>query len=367
MAGLLISVLLPTASAAAEPPGAGTYRIARQLHSSATWLLTLTTVDVSADAMTVNVVYRNVGSGPAELYCPSVTGNVIVAGQDVLEERGSYCAGRREQRWSVSPGEELTIWGVFPRLRDGEVPFSLRWFNWGTTSGISLLPFDPDAGERAARYCVDAIMDELRSGVLEISVPGGDKIVRAMDYVGTGIEVEYATRTGDVQNAIYGYAEFFTLIVGELNDPRAKIFGRVGPAYLSCVKAAQYYLQEKAKETARDLRSWVFNPTANAVPPRIEGVETYTDGALVHLRVSFADPNGDAVGFGFRGVDGSGWAPESHPFASPSFGRVEPGSVSYPFNHGCGTSSPVETDVEMWVYDSGGRRSPAVTAHLACT
>src|SRR5436190_986335 len=73
--------------------------------------------------------------------------------------------------------------------------------------------------------------------------------------------------------------------------------------------------------------------------PAIVSVDTFREGVLVFFRLSFTDPSNTAVGFGFKGVNGSGWAEENHPFTSPSYGRVFPGRVEYPFNHLCGTPS----------------------------
>ena len=104
--------------------------------------------------------------------------------------------------------------------------------------------------------------------------------------------------------------------------------------------------------------------TAQPIPPEITRVETFREGVLVFFRVFFTDPNNDAEGFGFRWFPGS----EEHPFSSPSFGRVSPGKVEYPFNLGCGTGSEIVSgvDVEVWIYDSAGLISPSVTVHLAC-
>ena len=96
------------------------------------------------------------------------------------------------------------------------------------------------------------------------------------------------------------------------------------------------------------------------------GVTRYTEGVLVYISVSYGDGDGDAQGFGFRGANGSSWAEESHPFSSPSFGRVSPGRVDYPFNLACGQPNQYESDIEFWIYDSGGRLSKSVIEHLAC-
>ncbi|MGH3981963.1 MAG: DUF6777 domain-containing protein [Pseudonocardiaceae bacterium] len=101
-------------------------------------------------------------------------------------------------------------------------------------------------------------------------------------------------------------------------------------------------------------------------PPEIVQVETYQEGVMVYFSLSFRDANDDADGFGFRGAHGSDWGKESHPFSSPSYGRVSSGKVDYPFNLGCGTESEYESYVEAWIYDSTGLQSGSVIVHLSC-
>jgi hypothetical protein len=100
--------------------------------------------------------------------------------------------------------------------------------------------------------------------------------------------------------------------------------------------------------------------------PKITSVGTYTKGALVYFNIHYADPGRDAKGFGFVGVNGSGWAEENHPFSSPSYGIVGPGSIAYPFNEACGTSQQYASYVQAWVYDTAGHRSKPVVIHLVC-
>jgi len=116
--------------------------------------------------------------------------------------------------------------------------------------------------------------------------------------------------------------------------------------------------------------TFTVTPLQNQLPPQIVRTETFTEGVLVYFKIFFTDPNNNAAGFGFRGIENSGWAPETHPFASPSYGRVSlsvsPATVEYPFNLGCGTASQYESNVEAWIYDSVGLNSQPVTIHLAC-
>ena len=71
--------------------------------------------------------------------------------------------------------------------------------------------------------------------------------------------------------------------------------------------------------------TFTFNTVQSQLPPEIVRVETFREGQLVFFRVFYTDPNNDAEGFGFRGANGFPWAEETHPFSSPSYGRVYPG------------------------------------------
>jgi hypothetical protein len=118
------------------------------------------------------------------------------------------------------------------------------------------------------------------------------------------------------------------------------------------------------------LFSFFFTDTMRAeqstLPLQITKAETFREGDWVFFRLFYDDPNGDAEGFGFRGANGSGWHEEAYPFSSPSFGRVSPGIVEYPFNLLCDTGPSNTSDVEAWIYDRAGQVSPLVTVHLAC-
>jgi eukaryotic-like serine/threonine-protein kinase len=102
--------------------------------------------------------------------------------------------------------------------------------------------------------------------------------------------------------------------------------------------------------------------------PDITGVSTYTSGQLVYFVLDYSDPGNDAEGFGFQGINGSGWAEEQHPFSSPSYGIVGADSIAYPFNLGCGTSNQVaQSYVEAWIYDTAGADSTPVDIELVCS
>jgi hypothetical protein len=110
-----------------------------------------------------------------------------------------------------------------------------------------------------------------------------------------------------------------------------------------------------------------FAVTGAAEPvPTITSAGTYTSGVDVYFDIHYADPGHDAEGFGFVGVNGSGWAEESHPFSSPSYGIVGQDSIAYPFNQACGTAQQSSSYVEAWIYDTAGNRSTPVVIHLVC-
>ena len=107
-------------------------------------------------------------------------------------------------------------------------------------------------------------------------------------------------------------------------------------------------------------------PTPKPQVPTITSAGTYTSGVDVYFDIHYADPGHDAEGFGFVGVNGSGWAQETHPFSSPSYGIVGPDSIAYPFNEACGTAQQYSSYVKAWIYDTAGASSTPVVIHLVC-
>ena len=99
-------------------------------------------------------------------------------------------------------------------------------------------------------------------------------------------------------------------------------------------------------------------------PLQVTRVFTYQQGASVFIDIYYTDSNADA--FGFMGVDGSRIAEANYSFASPGDAIVEPGSIIYPFNEGCGTNQARSDSIEVWV-TAAGKRSPSYPpVHLAC-
>lgn len=114
----------------------------------------------------------------------------------------------------------------------------------------------------------------------------------------------------------------------------------------------------------------IYNKTRPHVPkaliPQITRVATYRKGSLVYVRVHYSDHHHYATGFGFVGINGSGWAEENHSFADPSYGIPGPDRIDYPFNLGCGTSGQSQSYVQVWITDVAGDHSRPVNVHLTC-
>jgi len=108
------------------------------------------------------------------------------------------------------------------------------------------------------------------------------------------------------------------------------------------------------------------HPSATA-PPRITSTYTYQQGAMVYFEIYYSDPGHHAEGFGFVGVNGSDWPEQHYSFSNPASGIVEPGSVAFPLDQGCGTGFEYTSTVKAWIYDAAGHRSRPVVIHLACT
>jgi hypothetical protein len=105
----------------------------------------------------------------------------------------------------------------------------------------------------------------------------------------------------------------------------------------------------------------VISAVAAAQPTGITQVETFREG---FFRLFFTDPHNEVKRFGFVGINGSGWAEATFPLSSPSFGRVSPGIIEYPFNHLCDTGSAYESDIRAWISDNADQPIDSIEIHL---
>jgi|HubBroStandDraft_5_1064220.scaffolds.fasta_scaffold06034_5 serine/threonine protein kinase len=108
-------------------------------------------------------------------------------------------------------------------------------------------------------------------------------------------------------------------------------------------------------------------PRTASAPLDVTRVYTYQQGATVYVDIYYTGQSNNANGFGFKGVDGSPIAEVNYPFSSPGAGIVETGTITYPFNQGCGTAQQRSDFIEVWVTDAAGKQSaPSKPVHLAC-
>jgi hypothetical protein len=145
-------------------------------------------------------------------------------------------------------------------------------------------------------------------------------------------------------------------------------------ALLAASSAASYALitaiRHSGKEPATASASTSASPSVPARTPSgpldVSRVYTYQQGVMVYIDIYYTDQGNNADGFGFTGADGSPIGEVNYPFSSPAAGIIETGSITYPFNEGCGTAQQRSDSVEVWVNDAAGARSPAKVVHLAC-
>jgi hypothetical protein len=108
-------------------------------------------------------------------------------------------------------------------------------------------------------------------------------------------------------------------------------------------------------------------PRGPSGPLQVTKVYTYQQGVTVFVDIYYTDQGNNANGFGFMGVKGSPIAEVNYLFSNPGDGVVETGSITYPFNEGCGTSQPRSDSIEVWVSNTAGKQSPpSKPVHLAC-
>jgi len=129
--------------------------------------------------------------------------------------------------------------------------------------------------------------------------------------------------------------------------------------------------RHSANDTATGPASTSASPSAPARTPSasldVTRVYTYQQGVMVYVDFYYTDQGNNANGFGFMGVDGSPIGEVNYQFSSPGAGIVETGSITYPFNEGCGTAQPRSDSIEVWVTDAVGKQSrPTKPVRLAC-
>ncbi|MER7195788.1 hypothetical protein [Streptomyces flaveolus] len=221
---------------------------------------------------------------------------------------------------------------------------------------------------KAATVCGQAILEAVgptafSKGLKGLGLPEGAKVIKISQRGNTGLEIIAQLSTREIIRTdldVFEAARFITRLAKLV--PAASLFGEIGTPALYCLQAAWYVDQQLGVKVG----TWLRMALQERNRPSITSWATHRKGVLVYLSVHFSDPGKNADGFGFKGIKGSGWAEENHPFSHPSYGRVSDGQVTYPFNHACGTSKQHESDVEFWINMKSGARSYPVFAHLKC-
>ncbi|MET8082385.1 hypothetical protein [Streptomyces sp. NPDC005303] len=221
---------------------------------------------------------------------------------------------------------------------------------------------------KAAAVCGRAVLKAVgpavfSEGLKGLGLPEGARIIKISQKGNTGLELiaqlsDRTTTSTDLD--VFEAARFITRLAKLV--PATSLFGTIGTPALYCLQAAWYIDQQLGIRAG----TWLRMAIQEHNRPAITRWATQRKGVLVYLSVQFTDPGKNAEGFGFKGVKGSRWKEENHPFSHPSYGRVSKGRVTYPFNHGCGTAQQHESDVEFWIYTTSGARSHSIIAHLKC-
>jgi YVTN family beta-propeller protein len=279
-----------------------------------------------------------------------------------------------------APGPPITV-GNYPYAiaitPDGKTAYAASFDPNGTITPITVATDTPGAAIPVGQYPSSiAITPDGNTAYVTNGVAGGGSTVTPIDLAtGTlgppitvgkdpeGIAITQDGKTAYVANFDDGTVTPIDLATG---TPGAPISAGSYPVAIAITPTAtSTSTPGHTPTTVGPAPTSVSTPAGQGV--QITRAETYQKGALVYFRIYYSDPDNDAEGFGFVGVNGSRFAEETHPFSSPSYGIVGPGRIDYPFNLGCGTSQQTSpNDVKAWIYDTAGVRSTPVVIRLSC-
>jgi uncharacterized protein YoaH (UPF0181 family) len=124
--------------ATAHAPARGNFTIGRQISNDGALVLTLTTIKLSNDRMTVNVTYHNATSLPQILSClgdsdPSAS-SVTLANGTAINSAATYCSDHPSAAFTLNAGATHTSYAVFHVPAGFPEPFA---FTWSTGTGSS--------------------------------------------------------------------------------------------------------------------------------------------------------------------------------------------------------------------------------------
>lgn len=132
--------MLDTPPPAPGPPEPGIYAINKPFYSEGAMMLTLESIEVVADRIKVNVLYKNVGDSYVTLECTGMEGLkrlfLDMEPSETVYAVDSTCA-HDASAMRLQTGETSHRWATFPnRLRSSAQPFSVRWYPDKFGSGV---------------------------------------------------------------------------------------------------------------------------------------------------------------------------------------------------------------------------------------
>lgn len=122
--------------ATAHAPAQGNFTIGRQISNDGQLVLTLTTIKLHANVMTVNVTYHNISGLPQILSCLSDTNpsasSITLADGTTINSMATYCSDHPSAAFNLNAGATHTSYAIFHVPVGFSEPFS---FTWSTGSG----------------------------------------------------------------------------------------------------------------------------------------------------------------------------------------------------------------------------------------
>jgi hypothetical protein len=138
----------PTTASSPSPatehvPAQGTFTIDRQISNDGTLALTLTTIKLRDNVMTVNVTYRNVSGLPQILSClvdsnPSAS-SITLADGTTINSTATYCSDHPSNSFTLNAGATHTSYAVFHVPAALPEPFAFTWSTGAGSSTVSNL------------------------------------------------------------------------------------------------------------------------------------------------------------------------------------------------------------------------------------
>jgi hypothetical protein len=133
-----------TGASASSRVSTGTRTLNKQIYDSGMYRLSLVSIEVKAQEIKINTVYKNYSSVAQYFTCPTAEkdpeySSVALSDGQTVKPSDSFCAAEH-------PGENLTLqgnasidgWMVFPVVPAPGTSFTLNWYNFPAVAGLTL-------------------------------------------------------------------------------------------------------------------------------------------------------------------------------------------------------------------------------------